>query len=38
LVIDGGFCGMEPTSVVSLIADTPEILRHGKEDTAEMVD
>ncbi|WP_211829456.1 L-threonylcarbamoyladenylate synthase [Kistimonas asteriae] len=38
LVIDGGFCGMEATSVVSLVEETPEILRHGKEDTTELVD
>ncbi len=30
LVIDGGYRGMEPTTVISLLADTPEILREGK--------
>ena len=30
LVIDGGFCGIEPTTVISLIDGNPEILRHGK--------
>lgn len=30
LVIDGGSCGIEPTTVISLIDDVPEILRHGK--------
>lgn len=30
LVIDGGFCGHEPTTVVSLIDDQPEVLRQGK--------
>ncbi|MCP4429562.1 MAG: threonylcarbamoyl-AMP synthase [Gammaproteobacteria bacterium] len=30
LVIDGGFCGIEPTTVISLINGTPEIIRHGK--------
>lgn len=29
LVIDGGFCGMEPTTVVDLTGDDPEIIRHG---------
>ncbi|NNL56506.1 MAG: threonylcarbamoyl-AMP synthase [Pseudomonadales bacterium] len=29
LVIDGGFCGMDPTSVIDLSADTPQILREG---------
>lgn len=30
LVIDGGFCGIEPTTVISLIDEVPEILRYGK--------
>ena len=30
LVIDGGFCGIEPTTVISLIDGVPEIVRHGK--------
>jgi tRNA threonylcarbamoyl adenosine modification protein (Sua5/YciO/YrdC/YwlC family) len=34
LVIDGGFCGVEPTTVVSLIDDFPEIRRHGRGDVA----
>lgn len=33
LVIDGGFCGIEPTTVISLIDGVPEILRHGKMHT-----
>ena len=32
LVIDGGFCGTEPTTVVSLIESYPEIMRQGKGD------
>ncbi|MDP0562240.1 MAG: L-threonylcarbamoyladenylate synthase [Candidatus Endonucleobacter sp. (ex Gigantidas childressi)] len=32
LVIDGGCCGMEATTVVSLINDQPELLRKGKGD------
>lgn len=32
LVIDGGFCGMEPTTVVDLADDTPLVLRVGKGD------
>lgn len=32
LVIDGGFCGMEPTTVVDLTVEPPAILRHGKGD------
>jgi tRNA threonylcarbamoyl adenosine modification protein (Sua5/YciO/YrdC/YwlC family) len=30
LVIDGGHCGFEPTTVVDLMGDTPQILREGK--------
>ena len=32
LVIDGGYCGMEPTTVVDLADDRPVILRKGKGD------
>ncbi|UTW46053.1 threonylcarbamoyl-AMP synthase [bacterium SCSIO 12696] len=32
LVIDGGYCGLEPTSVVDLTDDTPVILRRGMGD------
>ena len=35
LVIDGGYCGMEPTSVVQLTDDVPEITRRGKGCVAE---
>jgi tRNA threonylcarbamoyl adenosine modification protein (Sua5/YciO/YrdC/YwlC family) len=34
LVIDGGICGVEPTTVISLIDGYPEILRHGKGDVS----
>jgi len=29
LVIDGGYCGMEPTTVVNLSEELPEIIREG---------
>lgn len=32
LVIDGGSCGMEPTSVIEWTEDTPRIARQGKVD------
>ncbi len=32
LVIDGEFCGMEPTTVVEYIDETPNVLRVGKGD------
>lgn len=34
LVIDGGYCGYEPTSVVDLHDDVPVVLREGKGDVA----
>ena len=34
LVIDGGFCGVEPTTVISLIDESPEVLRHGRGDVS----
>ncbi|MBN7798916.1 L-threonylcarbamoyladenylate synthase [Parahaliea mediterranea] len=32
LVIDGGYCGMEPTTVVDLADDLPVVTRQGKGD------
>lgn len=32
LIIDGGFCGLEPTTVIDLSTQTPEIIRCGKGD------
>lgn len=32
LVIDGGYCGLEPTTVIDLTQDTPELVRQGKGD------
>jgi len=32
LIIDGGFCGFEPTSVVDLSGEAAQILRRGKGD------
>jgi tRNA threonylcarbamoyl adenosine modification protein (Sua5/YciO/YrdC/YwlC family) len=32
LVIDGGSCGNEPTTVINLIDGNPEVLRYGKGD------
>ncbi len=38
LIIDGGHCGLEPTSVINLAGDAPEVLRRGKGDVAFLVD
>jgi tRNA threonylcarbamoyl adenosine modification protein (Sua5/YciO/YrdC/YwlC family) len=35
LVIDGGYCGMEATSVISLLDTVPEVLRQGAGDTSD---
>lgn len=32
LIIDSGFCGLEATTVVSLVDGVPEVLRRGKAD------
>lgn len=32
LVIDGGFCGTDPTTLVDLSGDEPKVLREGKGD------
>ena len=32
LILDSGFCGLEATTVVSLVDDAPEVLRRGKAD------
>ncbi len=34
LVIDGGYCGMEPTTVLDMSEETPVLLRQGKGDAA----
>jgi len=35
LVIDGGFCGLEATSVVDLTGSTPVVLRAGVGDVSD---
>lgn len=32
LVIDGGYCGLEPTTVIDLSNETPQLIRQGKGD------
>ena len=34
IVIDGGYCGFEPTTVVDLTAQRPTVLRQGSGDTS----
>lgn len=37
MILDGGCCGLEPTTVVSLLEDVPEVLREGKADISAFV-
>ncbi len=34
LIIDGGYCGLEPTTVVDMTGDAPVVLRQGMGDVA----
>ena len=34
LVIDGGFCGLEPTTVIDMTTDPPALVRRGKGDAS----
>ncbi|WP_428033138.1 L-threonylcarbamoyladenylate synthase [Amphritea sp.] len=35
LVIDGGYCGMEATSVINLVDDVPVVIRRGSGDVSD---
>jgi tRNA threonylcarbamoyl adenosine modification protein (Sua5/YciO/YrdC/YwlC family) len=34
LIIDGGYCGVEPTTVVDMTAEPPHVIRQGRGDCA----
>lgn len=34
MIVDGGFCDLEPTSIIDMTSDVPEILREGKGSIA----
>lgn len=34
MIVDGGFCDLEPTSVIDMTTDMPEIIRQGKGDVS----
>ncbi|HHH36113.1 MAG TPA: threonylcarbamoyl-AMP synthase [Gammaproteobacteria bacterium] len=34
VIIDGGYCGHEPTTVIDLTGETPEVLRRGRGDVS----
>ena len=34
VIVDGGYCGLEPTTIVDLTGDVPELLRQGVGDFA----
>lgn len=37
MVIDGGHCGLEPTTVIDLVSEVPEVIRQGKGDASSFV-
>lgn len=37
LIIDGGFCGIEPTTVIDFVDGKPKIARQGKGDSADFL-
>ena len=37
LIVDGGACGIEPTTMVDLVEGTPSLLREGKGDSSPFV-
>lgn len=37
IVVDGGNCGLEPTTVIDLVGELPEVLRQGKGDASSFV-
>lgn len=34
LILDGGNCGVEPTTVIDMTGDVPEVARHGRGDAS----
>ncbi|HEY5601538.1 MAG TPA: L-threonylcarbamoyladenylate synthase [Gammaproteobacteria bacterium] len=38
LIIDGGFCGIEPTTVLDLVDDEPVVVRQGKGDLSQFIE
>ena len=32
LIIDGGYCGIDPTTIIDLTGDAPELIRQGRGD------
>ncbi|MFO0214566.1 MAG: L-threonylcarbamoyladenylate synthase, partial [Burkholderiales bacterium] len=34
VILDGGACGIEPTSIIDLSQDTPALVRRGKGDVS----
>lgn len=35
LIIDGGYCGMEPTSIIDLVDGAPKVMRRGQGDVSD---
>jgi len=34
VIIDGGYCGYEPTTIIDLVTEVPVVVRQGKGDTS----
>lgn len=37
LIIDGGYCGLEATSVINLVEEVPEVVREGAADVVDFL-
>lgn len=37
LVIDGGYCGLDPTTVIDMTGDAPELIRQGLGDASDFL-
>ncbi len=38
VIIDGGYCGHEPTTVIDMVAEPPEVVRQGKGEISLLMD
>ena len=34
VIVDGGYCGFEPTSVIDMVDEVPEVIREGRGDVS----
>ncbi len=38
VIVDGGYCGHEPTTVIDMVAEPPEVVRQGKGEISLLMD